>query len=390
MLETIRAYARERSSELDEIDTWVDRHIGWCHRHVADMTAVSTGASEASAIDRIVAETDNLRAAISRLRRLGRSDEAADLVLGLEDLAYAANPIAELIQPLVEDGTVEGHPARRRLLGIELIRRSTADGTEGRAELAEQLVAGLSPDDPGSLRIPVMLIANALRQPDDTTSLEELAVQAHAEPDPAERARLLVAALLGTFFARDLPKPPEQVNEAIAAAEAAQMTRLLIPIGAAACMGGLTSGDLDDVVATVRPLLDHLVELPTPSIMASGLVVTYTEAAVQAGAPAGDRVAAVRHLGPVLKGDFNRLGLALARLVQQDGDHDVPVRAVGACSRAGRSNFSSRQIDAILGAARDAIGEARVDELLAEGATAERSDLYRTMWEQLHPAFTDE
>ncbi|MFW2333949.1 ATP-binding protein [Ilumatobacter sp.] len=387
-LETIRAYARERSDELGETDGWVDRHIDWCHRHVADMAAIATGATEASAIDRIVAERDNLRAAISRLRRLGRSAEAADLVRGLEDLAYAANPIAELVQPLVEDGTVDAHPERRRLLGVELIRRSTADGTEGRAELAADLLSSLSIDDPGSLQIPVMLIANALQQPDDTSTLDQLVARARAETDGAERARLLVAALLGTFFVRGLPKPPEQVTEAIDAAETAEMTRLLIPIGAAACMGGLTSGDVAGVVATVRPLLDHLLELPTPSIMASGLVVTYTEAAVQAGATAGDRVAAIRHLGPVLKGDFNRLGLALARLVQYEGDHDVAVRAVGACSRTGRSNFSERQIEAIIGAARDAFGSGRVEQLLAEGADRERSDLYRTMWDQLQPALT--
>jgi len=388
MLETIRAYARDRANELGETDSWVDRHIDWCHRHVADMTAVASGATEASAIDRIVTERDNLRAAISRLRRLDRAHEAADLVLGLEDLAYAANPIAELVQPLVEDGTVEAHPERRRLLGIELIRRSTADGTEGRAELAAQLGRSLTIEDPGSLQIPVMLIANALGEPDDPSSLVRLAERARLLPDTSEGARLLVAALLGTFFARSLPKPQAQVTEAIAAAEAAEMKRLLIPVGAAACMGGLTSGDHRGVVATVRPLLDHLVELPTPSIMASGLAVTYTEAAVQAGADEVDRIAAIRHLGPVLKGDFNRLGLALARLVQYDGHHDVAVRAVGACSRDGRSNFSARQIDAILGAARDALGDQRVEQLLTEGAVNERSDLYREMWDHLHTALT--
>ena len=76
------------------------------------------------------------------------------------------------------------------------------------------------------------------------------------------------------------------------------------------------------------PILDLMVDLPAPSIMASGLVVTYTEAAVRAGSSESDQLAAVRRLGPVLKGDFNRLGLALARLVQQRsavgaGDHAV-------------------------------------------------------------------
>ncbi len=175
--------------------------------------------------------------------------------------------------------------------------------------------------------------------------------------------------------------------EAIEAADAAQLTRLMIPIGAAACMGGsppgLTTGAYHDVVTTVRPLLDHLIELPTPSIMASGLAVTYTEAAVLANAETDDRVAAIRHLGPVLQGDFNRLGLGLARIVQQAGHHELAVRAVGACTRTGRSTFSTRQIAAILDAARHELGDERVDRLLADGESAERSDLNREMWDEV-------
>ena len=153
-------------------------------------------------------------------------------------------------------------------------------------------------------------------------------------------------------------------------------------------MGGLATGEYAQVVATVQPLLERLVELPTPSIMASGFVVTYTEAAVRAGASPSDQVAAVRHLGPVLQGDFNRLGLAFARLVQQRGHHELAARAVGACSRVGRSTFSSEQIDAIVTRAGSEVGASRVEELIAEGAESERSDLYRAMWDQLPPAFT--
>lgn len=384
MLETIRAYAQDRSDDSGETADSIDRHIDWCHRHVAGMVSHAVGSTEASAIEQLVVERANLRAAITRLQQLGRQDEAADLVLGLEDIAYAANPLAELVQPLVADGTVDRHPARKRLLGIELIRRSTADGTAGRAELAEDLSRDLARDDPGSLQIPVMLIANALRRADDPTYLDDLLAAAHGTRDDAERARLLVAALLGTFFDPELDKPPSRVDEALAAVEAAGLMRLQIPIGAATCMGGLATGDHGRVVETVRPILSCLVELATPSIMASGFVVTYTEAAVRAKAAPADRVAAVRHLGPVLQGDFNRLGLALARLVQQDGHHDLAVRAVGACSRVGRSRFSSEQIDAILTAAAAELGQARVDQLVTTGEESERSDLYREMWEHLH------
>ena len=387
MLETIRVYARERSEELGETAESMERHVTWCRQLIEATTEAAAGDGEGAAIDRIVRETGNLTAAVDRLRRFGRHRDAADLVVRLDDLAYSANPLAELVQPLVADGTVDAHPDRQRLLGIELIRRSTADGTEGRAELAAELFDQLGPDDPGSLQIPVMLIANALQESGDGEALAALHHRARSHDDPAERARLLVAALLGTFFSPDQAKPRNLVVEAIDAARASRLTRLLIPIGAAACMGGLHTGEHLDTVDLVRPLLDHLVDLPTPSIMSSGFTVTYTELAVRAGSPLEDRVAAVRHLGPVLQGDFNRLGLALARLVQQEGDHDVAVQAVGACSRSGRSTFSARQIESILADARIALGPERVDALLSDGAKLERSDLYRSMWSNLEPAF---
>ena len=206
-------------------------------------------------------------------------------------------------------------------------------------------------------------------------------------PDPAERARLPVAALLGTYFSPDLPKHRDLVTVALEAAGKAQMKRLMIPIGASVCMGGLSTGDVAQAVATARPILDLIDDLPAPSIMAGGLVVTYTEAAVRAGASPSDQLAAVRRLGPVLQGDFNRLGLVLARLVQQHGEHRLAVQTVAACSRDGRSRFSREQIDDILDLARRELGDDAVDDVIRVDLELdlERSEIYRAMWSVLQP-----
>jgi predicted ATPase/class 3 adenylate cyclase len=389
LLETIRIYARDRSVELGESDLSIDRHVDWCRAHIDENVRRAFGPEEPAAIARLVAETANYRAAIGRLLRRADGRAAADLAVALDDITYAANPLAELVGPIVSSGAVEHHPERHRLLGIELIRRSTVEGTEGRAELAGLLVELLSAGEPGTVQLPVLLIASALRQRAGADALRKLRDHARQVTDPAERARLLVAGLLGTFFSDDLPKPQDQVIEAIDAATAAGMKRLLIPIGAAVCIGGLSTGEVEQAVATARPILDLLDDLPTPSIMASGLVVTYTEAAVRAGAANDDQMAAVRRLGPVLQGDFNRLGLALARLAQRQGEHDLAVQAVAACSREGRSGFSTQQIDAILDSARVELGSTTVDAIVAEGGRKERSEIYRELWSLLQPFFAE-
>lgn len=65
------------------------------------------------------------------------------------------------------------------------------------------------------------------------------------------------------------------------------------------------------------------------------------------------------------------------------------VQAIGACSRDGRSRFSSRQIDAIIESARPELGDDELDQALAEGAGGERSEIYRMMWSQFRPIFDE-
>jgi hypothetical protein len=106
---------------------------------------------------------------------------------------------------------------------------------------------------------------------------------------------------------------------------------------------------------------------------------------VRARASEIDLYAAVRRLRPVLHGDFDRLGLALARLVGKSGDLALAVRALGACTASSRSGFSVEQRNSIMEQAVGKLGSAEVQALLSTGGTEERSDLYRAMWAHLAP-----
>ena len=379
-LEVLRQYGRDRLDDEDERQDVVELHAQWCENLIAQTAADAFGAEESRLIGALVDETSNIRVAISRLIDSGQAERAADLALGLEDFAYAASVLAQLVEPVVVSGAADQHLERQRLMSIELIRRSTSDGSDGRASLAAELANGLRDEDPGAMQIPVLLISNALKQATDPSHMIRLAERARSIEDPAERARLLIAALLGTFYADDLPKQTERVTEALEAAEAAGMKRLLIPAASMACLGGLAAGTPREATDMARPILEHLDELPNASIMSSGLITMYTEAAVQAELSVEGQLAALSRLGPTLEGDFDRVGLALARVIERHGDPELAVRAVGACASKTRSEFSTRQRETILTSATSRLGEAKITQLLAQGAGSERSDLYREMW----------
>ena len=91
----------------------------------------------------------------------------------------------------------------------------------------------------------------------------------------------------------------------------------------------------------------------------------------------------IRRAGPNLNGDFNRLGLALARIVQHQGHNGLAIRAVGACETTNRSGFAAGQVDTILQIAHETQSQREVDSLLAAGAVSEQSELYREMWSLL-------
>ena len=385
LLETIRQYAYELLEEHGEVEAAAHSHMEWCEDIAHELAAKAFGPMEGPCIAQMIEESANFRQAIAMLLESGQGRRAGDLVLAFEDFSYAASILSELVLPLMNAKVVDSHPDRRRLLAIELIRRATSDGTEGRAELAAELAEGLHLDDPGSMQIVVLLIANALARGRYGDYMAALGRRAQSLDDPIERARLKTAAMLGYSYGGGLPEPEAAVAEVLEAVTRAGMKRLLLPTGSMACLASLSFGNAAAAARATQPILEHLAVLPALSIMSSGLITMYTEAAVRGDLPTAERLAAVRYLDPVLQGDFNRIGLALARLVQREGDDALAVRAVGACVSASRSEFSRTQRSTVLELAAAHLSASEVERLLADGAASERSDLYREMWGVLGP-----
>lgn len=393
MLETLRQYGIDRLKDDGGFDEAVELHITWSEQVVSTEVSAAYGASESASLGELVAVAPNVRLAAVRLIEQGDRDRAAAMVAQLSDVAYAANALAALAEPLVARlGTPAALSADTDLIelhlaGIELTRRATAGATTGRVELARDLAGALRKDHPGTLHIPTMLIATALRV-GPPTAIAEAAVQRSQDDsvDLAERARLLTAAGMAAYYGDTPPDDFELVSLALAAAEAAGMRRLTIAAASMACIAGVRLKRPSEAAQLAGPVLSQLGDqIVHPSIMTSGLVSMYTEVALRAELDVADRFLGVRRAGPTLRGDYNRLGLALARLVQHHGGVALALRAVGACERSNRSDFSNQQVQTIIDAAREGHDDREVDALLAAGAVSEQSDLYREMWADLEP-----
>ena len=380
MLETLRQYGVDRLREAGDLDAAAERQINWCVGLVRDQAAAAYGASEAPSIDALVMAAPNLRLATSRLIDRGEAERAVDLIADLDDLAYAANALAALAAPLAERPELAEHPGLVRIQAMELLRRSTSGASDSRRELAEALAGDVTADTAGSVLIPVLLIATALGCGVDGAMVETVETRAQATNDVAERARLLIAAGFARVYGDDVPRDFGFIEAALAAARRAGMQRLAVAAGSMACLAGLRTDQPLDGALLARQALDDLDDLGQQSIMSSGLLSMYTEAAIRAELPAEEQVAAIRRAGANLHGDFDRLGLALARVAQHHGHHALALKAVGACDTATRSSFSTQQIDTILELARGAHDEREIDALMAAGAVTEQSDLYRELW----------
>lgn len=380
MLETLRQFGVDRLRERDEIEAAEERQIAWCAKLVRDQTAAAFGASEAPSIEALVAAAPNLRLAASRLVERGEVERGLELVAELDDLAYAANALAALAQPLADRHELAGHPALLRIQAIELLRRSTSGASDSRRSLAEELAGAVDSESPGSVLIPVLLIATALGCGVDAATLNEIERRANEHDDVAERARLLIATGFARVYGDDVPRDFALIEDAMQAARRAGMKRLTVAAGSMACLAGLRTDQPNEGALLARAALNDLDELCQQSIMSSGLLTMYTEAAIRAELPPEEQVAAIRRAGPNLHGDFDRLGLALARVAQHHGHHALALKAVGACDTATRSGFSTQQVETILTLARASHDEREIDSLMAAGAVTEQPDLYRELW----------
>jgi len=88
VLETLRAYGRERLREKGTSDQNAVRHAVYFTEQVEQAAAAMHGADERAAVERMLPDYDNLRAAFERAMADGDIDLALRLVTSLPELAY--------------------------------------------------------------------------------------------------------------------------------------------------------------------------------------------------------------------------------------------------------------------------------------------------------------
>ena len=150
MLETIHVYARQRLRETDDPDATRERHLAW-----AKQLAVEGGLGFVLQTEtwhpRLVAELDNLRAAISWALDQGRGDDAVDVIEPLVPFFPSSRMYPEL-DPLLRaalDAPRLSPEARLRALtvatGVAMYAGDFARGYELASEWVER---GADHDDP--------------------------------------------------------------------------------------------------------------------------------------------------------------------------------------------------------------------------------------------------
>jgi DNA-binding SARP family transcriptional activator len=85
--------------------------------------------------------------------------------------------------------------------------------------------------------------------------------------------------------------------------------------------------------------------------------------------------------------DLDAIGLALARLLLHEGHCELAARAMGSC---GSAPTQEDQVAALLQEIDDVLGRPRRQQLLADGRSCGRRELYRELWEAAQPLLNED
>jgi predicted ATPase/class 3 adenylate cyclase len=388
LLETLRQYGLDRLVDHDELEAATEAHAFWCRDFAIGLEPALAGPDEIETIWRLDAETANFRVAIAWALDTDNSQLAIDLLVAVADIAMYDPAIAELCGPVTAGGVSDNHPYRTELLTMEFMRLTSArQAGDNRNELATELFETVDAERSGFLACSWGMSGIQIAA-GDADRAARIAGLGRAQPDP-ERVRFLAAALLATVYTTDIDDFSLLLIEATAAAEAAGTTRYLLMCGIATALRIAVGDDPTRLVELAEHAVPLLSRLPPGSTAVNIFCSYYTEAAIRAGLPTGRLFAAVIHLDPVLRGDFDRFALSLGRLVERHGNPALAVRALSGSVAEGRSYGSAFVREAILAAATDTLGADEVAALLRVGASQDPSDLYREMWAHLQPFMLD-
>ena len=385
LLETIRAYARERSTAEGAIDSLTERHALYYQKLAATAEAELQGPEQGTWLDRLEEEHDNLRVAIQY--RIGRRDAEAALELvgslwrfwWVRGIWREGRSCFEAALSLEAPGGAT--PARSKALrGAAVLARGQGDYRAARTFLDESLAIARSTSDRAGIAAALFELGNLANDADEleparalyeeclairreiddrrgiSLALHNLAVVAEARREFAEADRLYAEAL-------DLHR--QLGNRAMEAHTLNGMGEIAISRGDLARAHSCHA----DALGIHRDLGDK--RGITFSLRELGFI----------GAAQGDIAgasAALVECVRILETLGDRQGLAAtveacAVVAAAGGQAHRALRLLGAAQRLREEirsplpDSESERLDAKLATAREAIGPARASQALEEG-----------------------
>lgn len=193
MLETLRAYGRERMSELGIADRVGDRHTGYFTALAQAAAAGMHTAQEKAWVDRILPDYDNLRAAFEHAMAAGDLDSALRLATSLPEfvhlrIGFEASGWAERALDAVDPG----HPLYAAAVGFAA-RGAWNRGDQSRAAALASLADGRLPGrGNGRVAYPGDVLADvALYEGDPATALAHYESEMRRARDDEDPIRLV-------------------------------------------------------------------------------------------------------------------------------------------------------------------------------------------------------
>ncbi len=189
MLETLRAFARERLEAAGELHEWFRRHADHYTRFAEQADAALAGPDEVAWRTRVHLELENLRAAFIRCLLLGEDDDvlralrivAALTFEAVNDRGLGIGAWAEHLVPRVD---LAPPPVRTAVLAAAAFSAQGRNDVDAMRELADAALRdGVPPDCPGAIWAFIALAANEAMRGD-----LQAAVRVIAEADAALRA----------------------------------------------------------------------------------------------------------------------------------------------------------------------------------------------------------
>ena len=385
LLETIRAYARERTAAAGEADGLLDRHAGFFLKLAETAEPELLGPRQGEWLNRLEEEHDNLRQAIQSLVERARAEEAMRLSGALWRFWWIRGNWSEGRQSLhaassMDPGSARSLARSKALLGEAVLARGQQDYAAALGLAEESLAIAREGGDKARTAAALFElgnIANDQEELDRARALYEECVAIRREIDDRHGISLATHNLAVLADARgELDEAERLYGEALKLHRALGNRR--IEASTLNGLGGIASirGDVENAIAFQTQALAIQRELGDRR----GIAFSLRELGA-ASAARGDLAAASGYLGeavPIQRALGDRQGLVesmevCARVAAMSGEGERALRLAGAAAALREAiqvpipASDLERLEKSLSAAREALGADGAQRAYQEG-----------------------